>query len=131
MSTNTLYILILLVVYVLLFIFGLSLQVRRFHDLGHSGWWALLGLIPFINFGVAVYLIFVKGDAGQNAYGAPNVGQSFWRSMFAPGSLAAQPAAVVPASADASTAPPFIPSAPVNPVPPTPLPQPPQQPPMQ
>jgi uncharacterized membrane protein YhaH (DUF805 family) len=43
--------------------------VRRSHDLGHSGWFALIALIPF----VGLYLIFKKGSPDANKYGpAPN-----------------------------------------------------------
>ncbi len=110
--------------YVVFLLYVLSLHMRRWHDLGHSGWWALLNFIPIVGLVALIYLLFAKGDGGQNAYGAPNVGQPFWRSVFAPGSLAAQPAM----TASAVAAAPLIPSAPVNPVPSTPIQQPPQQP---
>jgi uncharacterized membrane protein YhaH (DUF805 family) len=31
--------------------------IRRVHDLGHSGWWALTILVPF----VGLYFLFAKG----------------------------------------------------------------------
>lgn len=39
--------------------------VRRFHDIGKSGWWALVTLLPFVSF----ILIFIKGQEGSNQYG--------------------------------------------------------------
>lgn len=53
------------------FIPGLALLVRRLHDIGKSGWWALIGLVPLI--GVIVIIIFACMDSqpGTNAYG-PN-----------------------------------------------------------
>ena len=45
---------------------GLSVSVRRMHDVGKSGWWAL---VPFANF----FLLFKKGDEEQNIYGEPPV----------------------------------------------------------
>lgn len=45
---------------------GLSVSVRRMHDVGKSGWWVL---VPFANF----FLLFKKGDEEQNIYGEPPV----------------------------------------------------------
>ncbi|WEJ87425.1 MAG: DUF805 domain-containing protein [Klebsiella huaxiensis] len=43
--------------------------VRRFHDIGKSGWWAFILLIPLI--GSIILLIFSlkKGQQGSNQYG--------------------------------------------------------------
>ncbi len=51
----------------------LASSVRRWHDLGRTGWWQLLALLPF---GIGVLLILyvcgiVRGDEGPNAYGPP------------------------------------------------------------
>lgn len=50
---------------------SLAVGVRRLHDIGRSGWWLLILLVPVI--GVIVLLVFAvrDGDAGANAYG-PN-----------------------------------------------------------
>ena len=47
----------------------LTLGVRRLHDIGRSGWWLLIGIIPFI--GILVLLVFVCIDSehGDNAFG--------------------------------------------------------------
>lgn len=45
--------------------------MRRFNDLGKSGWYALLLLIPYIALLVWLYLMFKSGDEGVNGYGAP------------------------------------------------------------
>ena len=44
---------------------------RRMHDIGKSGWWWLIGLIPLV--GAIVLLVFACKDSepGDNAYG-PN-----------------------------------------------------------
>lgn len=49
---------------------SIAVLVRRLHDIGRSGWWALIGLIPFI--GWLVLLVFTLSDSqsGRNAYGA-------------------------------------------------------------
>jgi len=47
---------------------ALSVAIRRLHDTGRSGWWILLGVVPF---GGIVLLIFylMPGESGDNAYG--------------------------------------------------------------
>lgn len=50
-------------------VFGISLGIRRLHDLDKSGWWLLLSFIPVINFFMAVYLVFFPGSVGSNRYG--------------------------------------------------------------
>ena|SRR5271166_6456323 len=44
---------------------ALLAAVRRSHDIGRSGWFALICLIPF----AAWYLVFKSGDPGVNKYG--------------------------------------------------------------
>lgn len=54
---------------------ALVLGRRRFHDLGRSGWFALLLVVPVVNLFVSLWLIFARGDAGANRFGpaaAPN-----------------------------------------------------------
>jgi uncharacterized membrane protein YhaH (DUF805 family) len=48
----------------------IALGVRRLHDVGKSGWWHLLSLVPF---GGLVMLVFALTDSqsGSNEYG-PN-----------------------------------------------------------
>ena len=53
---------------------GIGMQIRRWHDLGHSGWLILLGLIPFANFVVFVFMFFIPGTAGPNPYGEAYTG---------------------------------------------------------
>lgn len=52
-------------------VFLFALHARRWHDLGQSGWWALVLFIPMVNFFVELYLIFAKGVAGKNEFGDP------------------------------------------------------------
>lgn len=48
----------------------LGLTARRLHDIGKSGWWMLIALIPLV--GPIVLLVFVCLDSqpGENVYGA-------------------------------------------------------------
>ena len=64
------------IAYVLLCIYGLialipsiSVFVRRMHDIGRSGWWYWLALVPLV--GVIVLLVFLLtgSDRGDNQYG--------------------------------------------------------------
>ena len=58
-----------------IFVPSLAIVARRLHDIGKSGWWWLIILVPFI--GIIIYIVFLatKGDANVNVYGYP-VGQS-------------------------------------------------------
>ena len=48
---------------------GLSLGVRRLHDIGKSGWWLLIVLIPVIGIIILVVWCCQKSDVGANTYG--------------------------------------------------------------
>ncbi len=63
---------------VLSFIYGLALIIpglaviaRRLHDTNRTGWWILIGLIPFV--GAIILIVFAALDSqpGENQYG-PN-----------------------------------------------------------
>jgi len=58
------------IVYVLaVLIPGLAVAVRRLHDIGKSGWWFFIVLIPIIG-GIWLLVLFcTAGTPGQNAYG--------------------------------------------------------------
>jgi uncharacterized membrane protein YhaH (DUF805 family) len=50
---------------------SLAVSIRRLHDVGKTGWWLLIGLVPLI--GAIWLLILYIGDSqmGENQYG-PN-----------------------------------------------------------
>ena len=49
---------------------ALAVLVRRLHDTGKSGWWALIGLVPLVG-GVVLFVFSVlDSTAGENQYGA-------------------------------------------------------------
>lgn len=61
---------IILVLYFLaLFVFSLAVAVRRFHDIGISGWWLLLGLIPFAGGFILIALLTLPGNTAENRFG--------------------------------------------------------------
>ena len=48
---------------------GLAVTIRRLHDIDKSGWWFLVGLIPFIG-GIILLIWFVsRGSEGPNRFG--------------------------------------------------------------
>ena len=51
------------------FLPSLSVLVRRLHDVGKSGWWFLIGYVPFIGIFWLLYLLCKDGDHGENSYG--------------------------------------------------------------
>ena len=47
---------------------SLAIAVRRLHDTGKSGWFILLGLIPFVGF-IILIVFYVQASDGPNQYG--------------------------------------------------------------
>jgi len=57
------------------FIPGLAVSVRRLHDIGKSGWWVFIGLIPLVGWLWYMVLMAMNGQSGENQYG-PNPKES-------------------------------------------------------
>lgn len=60
----------------ILFLPGIAVMVRRFHDINKSGWnilwgFTIIGLIP-----VYYWLVFKKGNSGNNFYGDNPLGEN-------------------------------------------------------
>ena len=49
---------------------GLAVLVRRLHDVGKSGWFFFVVLIPLVGPIWLLVLLFTEGDNGSNQYGA-------------------------------------------------------------
>ncbi|MBN2895115.1 MAG: DUF805 domain-containing protein [Campylobacterales bacterium] len=49
---------------------SIAVGIRRMHDIGKSGWWLLVGLIPVLGLFVLIYFYVLKSEEGENAYGA-------------------------------------------------------------
>ena len=47
----------------------IALTIRRLHDIGKSGWWLLIALIPIIGALVLIYFYVQDSQAGSNLYG--------------------------------------------------------------
>lgn len=50
-------------------IVNITMGIQRLHDLGRSGWWFLLSLIPGLSLILCLVLIFAPGTEGENRYG--------------------------------------------------------------
>ena len=48
---------------------ALAVLVRRLHDTGKSGWWALIGFVPFVGAIVLVIFTVLDSDVAENKYG--------------------------------------------------------------
>jgi len=49
---------------------SITVGVRRLHDIGRSGWFLLVGLIPLIGWIILLYWAVKEGDPQDNAYGS-------------------------------------------------------------
>lgn len=80
-----------------LFIPYLSVTARRLHDLGRSGWYQLLALIPLVGPVILIIWLSQQGKPGENAYGpdpratgsAPAPGHPAAAPTVSPGAAAA------------------------------------------
>jgi uncharacterized membrane protein YhaH (DUF805 family) len=76
-------VLVLVVVYLLaFFIPGLAVQVRRFHDQDKSGWFILLGFIPYIGSLIIFVFMCLEGTRGPNRFG-PDPKDPYSEDVFA------------------------------------------------
>lgn len=56
-------------------VMGIIIGRRRLNDMGRSGWFLLLSLIPLVNLVFYIWILCAPGDQGTNEYGpapAPN-----------------------------------------------------------
>jgi uncharacterized membrane protein YhaH (DUF805 family) len=47
---------------------SLAVGARRLHDIGRSGWWQLIWLVPLIGWIIMIYWYVQEGDAATNEY---------------------------------------------------------------
>ena len=52
-----------------MFIPRIALTTRRLHDIGKSGWWQLITLIPYIGGIILLIFLVIKSDPMPNKYG--------------------------------------------------------------
>ena len=67
---NSYIFLILTILYNLALLFpSTAVVVRRLHDIGNSGWWILISLIPFIGSIWLIVLLCTDSNPNENDYG--------------------------------------------------------------
>jgi uncharacterized membrane protein YhaH (DUF805 family) len=59
-----------IILLVLLMVPGTALCVRRLHDAGHSGWWAITTFIPIFNYLASLVIGLLNTEEGENEYGS-------------------------------------------------------------
>jgi len=62
-------VLLLFLVYLALFIPTLAARVRRLHDQDLSGWFVLMGFIPYIGWLIILVFMCIDGTPGTNRFG--------------------------------------------------------------
>ena len=50
---------------------GIMVGIRRLHDTGRTGWWLLIGLVPFIGAIILLVFFLLDSEPGANEHG-PN-----------------------------------------------------------
>lgn len=69
-ATHSGFFLVLVFLYALAVVLpSLAVLVRRLHDIGMSGWWILIGLVPFVGGLVILVFTLLPGNNGPNRYG--------------------------------------------------------------
>ncbi len=48
---------------------NIAVGTRRLHDIGRSGWWQLIWLVPIIGWIVLIVFFATNGQSGDNQYG--------------------------------------------------------------
>jgi uncharacterized membrane protein YhaH (DUF805 family) len=62
----------------------ISLLIRRLHDIGKSGWWSLVFLIPIVNI-IMTFVWLIRDSDDDNQYGPNpkyNVDSEAWLAQF-------------------------------------------------
>ncbi len=92
--------LILMLVGIAGIFFSFSLAIRRLHDIGWSGWLALLFIVPCVNFIFGLLILFIPGNSGGNEYGPAQLEGINFKETFFPSQAAttAQTTSTPPAS---------------------------------
>jgi uncharacterized membrane protein YhaH (DUF805 family) len=77
--------LLIALLYLGLFIPTLAVKVRRLHDQDLSGWFVLLGFIPYLGGLIIFIFMCIDGTAGPNRFGADPKGRGgqFHANIFA------------------------------------------------
>jgi uncharacterized membrane protein YhaH (DUF805 family) len=73
---------VLAIAFIAILIPSLAVQVRRFHDQNRSGWWVLLGFVPYIGSLVVLVFMLIEGTKGPNDYGPDPKSSDNYEEVF-------------------------------------------------
>ena len=73
---------IFFIMYAIAIYYSVIFLIRRLHDRDHSGWLALLILVPVLNILFALYVLFAPGNRGSNTFGQPRPTKG-WETVLA------------------------------------------------
>jgi uncharacterized membrane protein YhaH (DUF805 family) len=65
-----LFLVVYFLVAIALIIPSIAVAIRRLHDTDKSGWWLLIGLIPFVGGIILLVFYILEGTPGPNQFGA-------------------------------------------------------------
>lgn len=68
MNISSVYIILLLVLFIFLFYLRIIACIRRLHDLNQSGWYSLIIIIPLIDIVMGLILLFAPGKIEGNRW---------------------------------------------------------------
>ena len=51
------------------FVPSIAVGARRLHDIGRSGWWQLIGLVPIVGWIILIVWMASRGEDRANQYG--------------------------------------------------------------
>jgi uncharacterized membrane protein YhaH (DUF805 family) len=66
---SSIFMILYVLYFVAVFVPSLAVGVRRLHDTNRTGWWLLLGFVPFVGGIVLIVFCALEGDRGANQYG--------------------------------------------------------------
>lgn len=64
-----------LIISLFVLVSGMSMNIRRLHDLNQNDLFVLLAFAPIVNIGLFIYLLFAEGTSGINKYGLDPLGK--------------------------------------------------------
>jgi uncharacterized membrane protein YhaH (DUF805 family) len=60
---------------------SIAVGIRRLHDTNRSGWWILIGLVPFVGGIILLVFYVLEGTNGPNEYGPDPKGEDLAKTF--------------------------------------------------
>lgn len=70
-TENPIFLVIFAIMSIAFLLPSLAISIRRLHDINKSGWYLLLGFVPYIGSFILLYFFIKEGTNGENDYGYP------------------------------------------------------------